>query len=145
MKRGFPRPKYFIEMTTRHPSKKNYGKKWNNKWYPHPYNASDDHPANISQNRMIECVRFKLCGTCGEPVKEDLVGLIICNLRSPAFRTKSWPDGSWLHSESGPYHLKCLSLNFAMCPHLIETKQYLPAVALWKDVRAEILEKAVSR
>lgn len=144
MKKGFPRPKYFIEKTKRHPSKGSYGKKWNNKFYPHPYNAADSYPASISQSRLIQCVTFKLCGTCGEPVIEELVGLIICNPRSPAFTKKSWPDG-WLHSESGPYHLKCLSLNFAMCPHLVETKQYLPAVALWTDVRAEILARAVAR
>lgn len=146
MKRGFPRPKHFIEKTKRHPSRGSYGKKWNNKHYPHPYNADDDYPANISTSRLVQCIRFKLCGTCGEPVKEDLVGLVVANPASPVWKqfNKQWYRG-WLHSESGPYHLSCLSLNFAMCPHLVETKQYMPAVALWKDVRADILHEAVRR
>lgn len=146
MKRGFPRPKHFIEKTTRHPSKNSYGKKWNNKWYPHPYNASDNYPANISQPRLIECITFKKCGTCGKPVEEELVGLILSNPASPVWRDagKAWNNG-WLHSESGPYHLHCLVLNFTMCPHLVELKQFMPAVALWKDVRSEILAKAKDR
>jgi hypothetical protein len=146
VKRGFPRPRHLIEKTTRHPTKGSYGKKWDNKTYPHPYNASDNHPANISTARLAECIKFKKCGTCGEPVDEDLVGLILANPASPIWKRhdKRWYRG-WLHSESGPYHLKCLTLNFTMCPHLVETKQYMPAVGLWKDVRAEILDAADRR
>lgn len=137
MKRGFPRPMYFIEKASRHGG---YGKKWNNRWYPHPYTASDGYPANINQQRLAESVYFKKCGTCGEPVKEELVGLILNNRRSPVHDKNS----GLINSESGPYHLKCLSLNFTVCPHLVETKQFIPAVGLWKDVRADILKKVVT-
>lgn len=140
MKRGFPRPRTYVGKTSRHPSRGSYGKRWNSKTYPHPYTASDDAVSNISEGRVRECTTFKRCGTCGEPVDDDLVGLIIYNTHSPKIKSKDW-----LHAESGPYHFKCLVLNFTMCPHLVETKQFLPAVGLWKDVREEIINKANGR
>ena len=136
MKRGFPRPRGFIERTSRHPSRGSYGKKWNNKFYPWPYSATDDSIANID-GRMKECVMFKRCGTCGDPVEEELVGLILWNPASPKVRSSE--DKDWINPESGPYHFKCLVLNFTMCPHLSETKQFLPGCGSWKDVRPLIL------
>ena len=79
---------------------------------------------------------FKRCATCGDPVEEEEVGLILFNTRSRA--SGSWERG-WIHSESGPYHLKCLVLNFTLCPHLADTKIFMPGYGKWTDVREEIL------
>lgn len=143
MRRGFPRPKAFVEKTSRSPYRKhrggNYGKKWNNRYYPWPYTASDDKISNISRARLKESVYFKKCGTCGEPVEEEMVGLIVYNTRS----RKLGPmvdKGTLLHSESGPYHLKCLALNFVSCPHLAATNLYEPAYGKWSDVRQQIID-----
>ena len=113
-----------------------YGEKWDGKDYPQPYTAQSDNIASIHQGRLTQSVTFKLCGTCGEPVQEELVGIIV---RNPESRIdKSYSQWGYLHSESGPYHLKCLALNFTMCPHLAATSTYMPAVALWSDVKDEI-------
>lgn len=140
MKKGFPRPKGFVERTSRHPSKGSYGKKWNNKWYPWPYSASATTISNIS-SRMKQCVQFKLCGTCGDPVEEEVVGLILFNPASPYVRKGDMgeADDGLINAETGPYHLKCLVLNFNMCPHLVETKQFMPGYGEWKVVRPLVM------
>jgi len=130
-----------VEKTTANPYRsrsESYGKQWDDREYPHPYTAEEDGIAAIHQGRLKESITFKRCGTCGETVEDDLVGLIIYNNSSQIARDKS--DGRVLHSESGPYHLKCLALNFTMCPHLANTKIYAPAVGLWKDVRQDIMD-----
>lgn len=136
MKRGFPRPMAYISKTTRSPykGKSSYGKKWDNRRYPWPYSASDHTISNISTGRMRECIKFKRCAVCGDPVEEEFVGLIIYNTRSPKVRSKKW-----LHVESGPYHLKCLNIAFTTCPHLADTKQFLPACGNWSDVRPSLM------
>ncbi len=132
----------FVERTSRSPYANNkYPGRWNNKWYPWPYSASEDTISNISQGRMLECVTFKRCGTCGLPVEEECVGLIIYNPHSPDVMGKTHKEKAILHMESGPYHLKCLELNFAKCPHLAATKIYLPAYGKWSDVRQQILDE----
>jgi hypothetical protein len=144
MKRGFPRPRGFVKRTVTHPSGGSYGKKWDNREYPWPYSASSNTISNISEGRMRECALFKRCGTCGDPVKEDLVGLIIYNVNSAYcvnYNTKIKKSARpILNTESGPYHLKCLALNFTMCPHLAKTKHFEPAVGLWSEVRNQVLE-----
>lgn len=140
MKRGFPRPKAFVAKTSRSPYKKGYGKRWDNRWYPWPYTADANTISDISEGRMLECIYFKRCGTCGEPVKEENVGLILYNPRSPKISGTSPHYRPLLHKESGPYHLKCLVLNFTMCPHLAATKLYMPGYGKWTDVRDQILE-----
>lgn len=117
-----------------------YGGKWENREYPHPYTASEDSVSNISDSRLKESVRNKICGTCGIHVKEDLVGLIIYNDKARLGTVTEKARRGWIHRESGPYHLKCLSLNFTLCPMLSETKLYVPAVALWEDVKQDIRE-----
>lgn len=141
MKRGFPRERTFVGRTYSNTMSRNgsgsYGKKWENREYPHPYTAMDSNIAQISKPRLRESARNKICGTCGIHVKDDLVGLIVYNPR--AKRNMRAGNGSnWLNSESGPYHLKCLALNFTMCPMLSATKTFMPAVALWDDVKDEI-------
>lgn len=139
MKRGFPRPRVFIDKTHTHPSKGSYGRKWDKKSYPHPYNASDSNVAEIHEGRLKESIKFKVCGTCGEHIEEDLVGLIINNTRSPKVY-KVYKDGAILNTESGPYHIKCLQLNFTMCPHLVELQTFIPAVASWDDIAPQLRE-----
>lgn len=136
MKSGFPRPRMFVERTSRHPSKGSYGKKWNNKSYPHPYSASDTSIADINAERLRECVVDSKCGTCGDPVAQDeFVGLILWNQRS--IKTKA--EKGWLNSESGPYHLKCLIINFTQCPHLVETQQFIPGCGVWSEVQPQMV------
>lgn len=118
-----------------------YGRKWENKEYPHPYTAEEYSIAQINKPRLKESARNKICGTCGEHVKEDLVGLILYNPRAKRNRLAGSGD-NWLHAEAGPYHLKCLVLNFTMCPMLAATKTFMPAVALWDDVKDDIRELA---
>lgn len=139
MKRGFPRPSEFIEKTSRSLKKSgSYGKKWNNRWYPWPYSASDHAISNISAGRMEECVHFKRCGTCGEPVKEEMVGLVLYNPKAKS--VKEVHGNKLLHQESGPYHLKCLVLNFTACPHLVESGEYMPGYGEWKILKPMLLE-----
>lgn len=141
MKTGFPRPRSFVFETTSNPYQPrkgqregSYGKKWEHREYPHPYTAEEYNLARINRTRLFETIDNKLCGTCGLPVEEDLVGLILYN---PHTRNHKISENRkiWFHGESGPYHLKCLSLNFTMCPMLSQTKLYIPAVALWDDVK----------
>jgi hypothetical protein len=135
MKRGFPRPRTMVGTLYSNPKSKRggYRAKWNNREYPHPYTASDDNVAAIHDGRRVETVMFKRCGTCGEPVKDECVGLILYNVDTKDGKhVRTYED--WLHSESGPYHLKCLALNFAMCPHLSETDIYMAGYAKWSDV-----------
>jgi hypothetical protein len=143
MKRGFPRPRTFIEQTSRHPSRYcgNYGDKWNNKSYPHPYNAENDCVAEINSGRIKESIQFKVCGTCGTTIEEDLVGLVIYNQRSDKTLFRGpYHKRPLLHTESGPYHIKCMVMNFTMCPHLVELKTFLPAIASWTDVGPQLRE-----
>lgn len=138
MKRGFPRPLAFITRTSRSPYARgdgSYGKRWDGKNYPWPYSASTTKVSNLDRGRMKECFLFKRCGTCGEAVVEEEVGLILYNPRS-----KGVQGNDVLHHESGPYHLKCLVLNFTKCPHLAATKQFMPAYGSWKDVRPQLAE-----
>lgn len=135
MKRGFPRPRMYVGTTRRHPSRGSYGAKWNNKTYPHPYSASERVIADIHPGRMKECVKFKICGTCGDVVEDDMVGLILYNPKSPKVSGRDW-----LNPESGPYHFKCLIINFTQCPHLVETRQFMPGCALWSDIREQMID-----
>lgn len=140
MKRGYPRPRMMVGKTySNHYAGTNgsYGKAWNDREYPHPYTAMDHSIAQINKPRLRESANNKICGTCGLHVKEDLVGLILYNPLSK--RNRNAGNGkNWLHAEAGPYHLKCLTLNFTMCPMLAATKTFMPAVALWDDVKDDI-------
>lgn len=141
MERGFPRPRIEHGVTTSNPymgRNGSYGKKWENRSYPVPYTASDTKVSNIDAVRLNESINNKVCGTCGDPVEEDLVGLIIYNDKARLGSVTQEQRNGWLHRESGPYHLKCLALNFTMCPMLAETKLYAPAVGLWSEVKDDI-------
>jgi hypothetical protein len=148
MKRGYPRPRTMVGKT--HSNRLasagaggSYGKKWENREYPHPYTANDGNIAHINKPRLRESTRNKICGTCGLHVKEDLVGLILYNPRAKRNRLAGNGD-NLLHAEAGPYHLKCLTLNFTMCPMLAATKTFMPAVGLWDDVKDDIRKLAGS-
>lgn len=144
MKRGFPRPMTYVGKTYSNPRKRNgkavksYGKKWDGKKYPHPYTAQEYNIGAIHRGRLKESIKFKRCGACGEPVEDELVGLILWNPRSKA----NTQHKDWLHSESGPYHFKCLVLTMTRCPHIANTKRFLAACGNWSDVKAQILEYA---
>src|SRR5690348_10568755 len=120
MKRGFPRPLTKIEKTSSNPrrGKTSYGRKWDGRNYPHPYAATEDNLARISTGRKAECVKFKRCMNCGEPVKEEVVGLILYNPKSKV----GGRFDDYIHHESGPYHFKCLVQSMTMCPHLATSK-----------------------
>lgn len=140
MKRGFPRPTAFIEKTRTNPYARSdsYGKKWDNRRYPWPYTASDSIISNISNKRLRATILEKRCSVCGDKVEEDLVGLVLYNEKS---RVKG-PHPDWLHPESGPFHFPCLALAFKVCPHLAETKVFMPGCGLWDDVKKPIKQIA---
>lgn len=145
MKTGFPRPRIFVKTTSTSAYKRhkngNFGEKWNNRWYPHPYTATEAVVSRISPQRLKESVLDKLCGVCGEHVEEDLVGLIIYNTRSP--KSSKGESNGILHTESGPYHFKCLNIAFSTCPYIAEGKVFLGACGLWSEVGQQIADTFV--
>ena len=136
MKRGFPRPLTKIEKTHSNPrrGKTSYGKKWDGRNYPHPYAANEDNLARIHEGRKFECVKFKRCLNCGEPVKEDVVGLLLYNPNS-RLGTRF---NDYIHSEAGPYHFKCLRQSISMCPHIATTQRFIAGSGEWKVVKPMI-------
>lgn len=137
MKRGLPRPRTHVERVVYRELYPN-PKKWDNRYYPHPYNASDDDVAIIGEGRLRQSVIFKLCGVCGELVEDEEVGLVLYNYESS--QAPEWETHKdWVMSESGPYHLPCLQIAFTMCPHLADTDKYFPGYGSWPDVREQVL------
>jgi hypothetical protein len=122
MKRGFPRPKTHI-------NKSRYGKKWSNRDYPHPYSASDDSIALVSESRNIQIIKFKMCSVCGEQVRGKFVHLLV-NVVDP-----QWT----IHHESGPFHERCIIIALKMCPEIAESGKYEHAIGEWKYVRSVML------
>lgn len=142
MKTGFPRPRTHVGTTTSNPYDRkrrggSFGREWNDRDYPHPYTASSTNVASIDRTRLYKSVHEKLCGTCGEYIEEDMVGLILFNTNT---RASSFKHNDWIHSETGPYHLKCLVLNFTMCPMLAKTKVYMPGYGSWEVVGPMVKE-----
>ena len=138
MKRGFPRPKVFIEKTTSADNvtpNVSYGNKWDGRNYPVPYTAGE-YISVFSEERGIECIQNKVCSVCGEYVEDELVGLAILNDEgSEPDYVRFAAEYGWITTEAGPFHFPCLNLAFTMCPHLAERDRFLPAVGLWSDIK----------
>lgn len=142
MKRGFPRPLTKIGTTSSNPKSGaplsgSYGKRWDNRVYPHPYAADEDNLARIHEGRKAECVIFKLCLNCGKPVEEEVVGLLFANPNSPLGK----PHEDYVHTETGPYHFKCLVQSLTLCPALSTSKRFVGGNGEWKVVRPIILDR----
>lgn len=131
MKRGFPRPQMHVDKTRTHRVWNesedrysyigSYGEKWDGKNYPVPYTAEEDAISQLHSGRMRECVAFKRCVACGEPVQEEIISLML--------------KKGELHSESGPFHSKCARLTQAMCPHINVGSEYTFVNRRWDEVR----------
>lgn len=127
MKRGFPRPRKLLEKPTnwRISDDKFYqGKTW-----PHPYSANDNDLADVKPGRAWECVQFKRCQVCGEPVKGEKVWIYLL-------------AGEVYASDSGPYHEKCVRLTKRMCPVVaLNEDHYRFQEENWSAVRKYILRE----
>lgn len=137
MDKGFPRPKQYVEKTATP-----YGDKWNERTYPVPYTALTEHNlAEFNEDRGKECAVDKVCSVCGLHVDEELVGLAILNENTSDQSYRNYiHEFGWITTEAGPFHLKCLSIAFTLCPHLVVNDIFIPAVGLWKDVQPLMLE-----
>lgn len=93
MKTGYPRPR----MADR-----------TGKEYPAPYTAGSD-LANLDDDRMMQCLRERLCIVCGEATGEEAAVLL---------------KHGKVMGESGPFHEKCLTLTMVMCPHIKDDPAY---------------------
>ena len=142
MDKGFPRPKVYVETTYNDQTYKTYGDKWNDRVYPVPYTARDEeHIAEFSESRGKECAVDKVCSVCGEYVEDDLVGVAVLNENTQNAMYRDYVKVfGWITTEAGPFHLKCLSIAFTLCPHLVVNDIFEPAVGLWEDIKPLMME-----
>lgn len=127
MKRGFPRPQMRVEKCmTNDPNttgSMGYGEKWDDRTYPVPYTAAN-YISTLHSGRAGECVMFKRCFACGEPVEGDEV--MVLRMTGKIF------------SESGPFHDKCATITAKLCPHIATGTKYTFARESWESVRDAI-------
>jgi hypothetical protein len=109
MKRGFPRPVTKVE-NIQTSSLKHMNEIYGNRPYPHPYTARIDKISRMHFGRVRECIIFRKCSVCGNPVKPDELGEVTVIL-----------DRGDFSADSGPFHEKCAVLAKIKCP-LIATQ-----------------------
>jgi len=138
MKRGFPRPGFKVDaLRTRRPDGDTYEGTWGGKTFPLPYSSQEDKISENNRGRMKECILFKKCVACGDPVGGDIVGLLFYN---PDSEYAQFNYTDWVHAETGPFHFKCLRLTITMCPHIVEGDTFLPGSGEWKIVKPMVEE-----
>lgn len=118
MKRGFPRPRTKVG-NLRSLWRIDLNKKWGNREYPHPYSAEEDTISNMHIGRQRECMIMHRCSVCGDTISGDIAYLITNN--------------GAIFDDSGPFHEKCRTLAFKMCPYLAEYKKYKAYDCSWTE------------